>query len=583
MQKLKHFIYPNIAKISIGLGILGMVSNLLLIFFNDLKFLQYFRLVKIQDFTGYLFKAQGKINPEISLVSLLFFTMMIVGGILYKKSQTRDSRLVRFVFGILCVDGLLNLMSLPFDYVNQQLILKSNLAISEEALGAMDYAILGLTKMPIIILAYFITTWIHENHSILFIKKQSIGTEQIFLPMTVGKSVRFTHAFFDYLFSLFLVLPFVSSLIVFFIRSAGPDTSLNTLDKQWYVSLVLLFSLTLYYLLFEGLFKTTPMKFLTGTRVLDAVNFKTPGIGKIVGRTLIRRFPFNAFSFLGGKGWHDLYSETIVAKEDDQGNRGVSHRYWGVILFALYLVPLGFYKFQDEKLKKMNRQENESIHTAKRGMLLKQLNYGDVIVGSIQKRGMHNEYTCLKIIDTQDKDSIRTIKYNAEFQYMRDRNDVINNMNTSNFLLEDTLILSRKDLNDLYFQKIYSLALDSITNFQLRDIYDLDHPQIRSTGSEWNYSTEKDSGVYNFVYDLFQIKVLDIEHLEGDVEWIEDLSTIQSSYNELTKIGYFSIPAHRINKKRPFKAKITVEYNGENHVYMFRGIGSNTELFRMIE
>jgi uncharacterized RDD family membrane protein YckC len=69
-----------------------------------------------------------------------------------------------------------------------------------------------------------------------------------------------------------------------------------------------------YYLLMEGLFGRTLGKMITGTRVVNWKTGQKPGIGALVGRTLARFVPFEAFSFLGSEpgGWHDRWSGTMV-------------------------------------------------------------------------------------------------------------------------------------------------------------------------------------------------------------------------------------------------------------------------------
>ena len=85
--------------------------------------------------------------------------------------------------------------------------------------------------------------------------------------------------------------------------------------------------ITLYYLIFEGLFHATPIKFLTGTRVVNVKTAKSPGFGKIIIRSLSRRIPFEAFSFVfGKKGWHDSISETAVVHEHQDGH--VNFKNW---------------------------------------------------------------------------------------------------------------------------------------------------------------------------------------------------------------------------------------------------------------
>jgi uncharacterized RDD family membrane protein YckC len=71
--------------------------------------------------------------------------------------------------------------------------------------------------------------------------------------------------------------------------------------------------LSAYYAFFEGLFSATPGKFITGTRVVTEDGLK-PSFNTILGRTLCRFIPFDAFSFLGASaiGWHDSISKTRV-------------------------------------------------------------------------------------------------------------------------------------------------------------------------------------------------------------------------------------------------------------------------------
>ena len=66
----------------------------------------------------------------------------------------------------------------------------------------------------------------------------------------------------------------------------------------------------------EALTGRTPAKFLTGTRVVSARGGRASP-RQILGRTLSRLVPFDAFSFLGGEnpvGWHDRWSNTRVVR-----------------------------------------------------------------------------------------------------------------------------------------------------------------------------------------------------------------------------------------------------------------------------
>jgi uncharacterized RDD family membrane protein YckC len=69
-----------------------------------------------------------------------------------------------------------------------------------------------------------------------------------------------------------------------------------------------------FYCFFESIWSRTPGKFLLGTAVITATGEK-PSFPQIIGRTLCRFIPFEAFSFLGeGEGWHDSISKTQVVR-----------------------------------------------------------------------------------------------------------------------------------------------------------------------------------------------------------------------------------------------------------------------------
>jgi uncharacterized RDD family membrane protein YckC len=69
--------------------------------------------------------------------------------------------------------------------------------------------------------------------------------------------------------------------------------------------------LVAYYLFFESLWARTPGKLVFGTVVVTESGSK-PTLWQIAGRTLCRFIPFEPFSFLGARGWHDSASGTRV-------------------------------------------------------------------------------------------------------------------------------------------------------------------------------------------------------------------------------------------------------------------------------
>jgi uncharacterized RDD family membrane protein YckC len=77
----------------------------------------------------------------------------------------------------------------------------------------------------------------------------------------------------------------------------------------------------LYYTFFEYFTGKSIAKFITKTRVINEDGSK-PAFGSILGRSLSRIVPFDAFSFLSSnpRGWHDRWSGTMVVNDSDLYN-----------------------------------------------------------------------------------------------------------------------------------------------------------------------------------------------------------------------------------------------------------------------
>jgi uncharacterized RDD family membrane protein YckC len=86
--------------------------------------------------------------------------------------------------------------------------------------------------------------------------------------------------------------------------------------KNYDLSLTLLFTFLPYYLIFEGVFKTTLGKLITRTKIvrLDGNNIK---FHNGLARTLCRLIPLEPFSYLFKKefGWHDSITDTRVVNK----------------------------------------------------------------------------------------------------------------------------------------------------------------------------------------------------------------------------------------------------------------------------
>lgn len=126
-----------------------------------------------------------------------------------------------------------------------------------------------------------------------------------------SKMQRFFNLFID-IFGYYL-LAFVLG-VVLYVLGVFNEQSLAE-DKgsplgDWILGIVII---SFYYIPLEYFTGRTLGKLITGTKVINADGEK-PTFNQILLRTLARTVPFEPFSFLGDRGWHDKWTDTYVIK-----------------------------------------------------------------------------------------------------------------------------------------------------------------------------------------------------------------------------------------------------------------------------
>jgi len=132
------------------------------------------------------------------------------------------------------------------------------------------------------------------------------------LPASLGR--RFCTMLVDMLCRMvfFGVLLALAALVV------GPHRFADlSIWQRWGWGILSMFA---YYVAFEAAFARTPGKFVCGTIVIDERG-GPPSFKQVLGRTLARFVPFEAFSFFGEQptGWHDTWSRTRVVRITPRG------------------------------------------------------------------------------------------------------------------------------------------------------------------------------------------------------------------------------------------------------------------------
>lgn len=136
-------------------------------------------------------------------------------------------------------------------------------------------------------------------------------------PEVVGQGVRFGYFLIDVVF--FYILTFIVGIIIGIIVVATGNLELLDPSTTFYKSLNYMGYpiFFLYYALFEGLMGTSLGKLICGYTVINERAEKI-SFGQAMLRTICRYIPFEAFSCLAERGWHDTLSKTYVVKRSEK-------------------------------------------------------------------------------------------------------------------------------------------------------------------------------------------------------------------------------------------------------------------------
>ena len=137
--------------------------------------------------------------------------------------------------------------------------------------------------------------------------ESTLGEEnELSVLVYAGKGRRILNLFIDYFGMIVVAIAFFIVVGVF----AG-EQAIDGLPDI----VVGLGAMFVYYIPMEAIFGRTFGKMVTGTKVVGE-NGERASFGQIVGRTVCRMIPFEAFSYLGAntRGWHDSIPHTRVVR-----------------------------------------------------------------------------------------------------------------------------------------------------------------------------------------------------------------------------------------------------------------------------
>lgn len=147
-----------------------------------------------------------------------------------------------------------------------------------------------------------------------------LNEQPAFEYATVGQ--RFVNAMADAV-AIYLVMIVIGYMMAGIIIGFNRHTHMGWLYDVLFLfplnTPTLIMSNMLYYYCAEAITKGKSLgKYITRTRALDENSFEPITIRHALTRTLCRMIPFEPFSALSGRPWHDIYSRTVVVKDRER-------------------------------------------------------------------------------------------------------------------------------------------------------------------------------------------------------------------------------------------------------------------------
>ncbi|WP_035645604.1 RDD family protein [Flavobacterium sp. ASV13] len=129
--------------------------------------------------------------------------------------------------------------------------------------------------------------------------------------------IRFLNYILDTIFviAIFMGLCLFAGVLIGLFELTGLSEWMDGLG-DWGWNIVIFTIYFFYFLITEGLFGRSLAKFITGTIVVNEYGEKAD-FAAIVKRSFCRFIPFDMFSYLGSRGWHDSLSDTYVVNKKD--------------------------------------------------------------------------------------------------------------------------------------------------------------------------------------------------------------------------------------------------------------------------
>jgi len=565
VRKINTFLNDHVAIIAKTLGALGFLG-LLLIRFNFPKVGQLCKVITLNNFLTPIGKELFDIYSSFDYLTSLFFIMLIAAGMRYQKSSGEETSLIKFCFSIIGIKNIIFVPIIIFNYF----YFSHRATISDTISESPSLIFFAMSAVWCFVLSYigiYIAKHLSKKDKIEFQTVTGSSGKEYKEWNVVSKGQRFGHYFFDLLFMTMVIWQVIEF------------TYYHLLSDQYYTSwigmpsfirsLAIFLALITYYLIFEGIFRTTPAKFLYKNTVVDSERFNPPKFGTIMIRTLCRRIPFEPFSFFGDKGWHDSLSRTEVVPIKNASIKTYKNGKWLWLIILAYIfsfiIPTLTEYYSDYRKASFMNEAIEKEQTVK----IKTLGEGDVIFFKPKSNGYRTHVVV--VIDNINLDQITGQQYLVKNIYDIDRKNFIRNGITDNWEKQGLISLSKSEIIKSFQSSYFERTPVKVGTYlcQLQAIEDMDFPLFICDHNGYRMENNRFvSGEGTITFDLYPVTIQKIDVLEGSVEWELTTPPFSPTFNHTRSSGSFKIKFENRGLFKKSLSRMTVETKGKTLNYM---------------
>ena len=302
LQFFEAKVYPRIGMISLILALLALFSSLLMVytkFSTTISYISHFftfvdlKLMRVDFFDVRGGTFTGGDTYRGNGLNLAFNFLFVLASLVFIYTKKKVQHLLQFVFALILFSEALAIVLLFFFQFNQFTL-------------ANPISLLFLVRDIVIFLLSFGFLRLSDKKLQEELAAQSTEDKPQLSYINASKYKRFFHLLIDSF--LFMILTFNAFM---FLPRGFLNGMSSMIGERYTLTFLFFFSALAYYTFFEVLFQRTPAKYLTQTFVMGVKQTQLT-FGTVFKRSLSRKIPFNSFSFLGERGWHDSISDTQV-------------------------------------------------------------------------------------------------------------------------------------------------------------------------------------------------------------------------------------------------------------------------------